>query len=368
MMQHSDSAATQGKAKASEATLGIPLGIPLGAATQRRHSCGSHTVSTRHVDPLAPRLAVSGRALCITPVNPLLYCNSCLDNSIWLWDSQTTGPYKSLATPPLKQCFLRLERTPVAKINGIIKKLALSECCIMLHANANALIIAADSWARVKALPARKRRSTVLRFYSSKPTNTLEVLPGPRPQTGLGSRSGRAQMPRKGAGQDKSSIPLGPNPCQGADKDQHRHAREFNATRRRLQGPKRPGSLARSGSRSGLAKASEATLGIPLGIPLEIPLGANADATQRRHCCGSHTVSTRQTLLHLAWPCQPGLFASRLPARFSYNICRFLQWQPNCLATIEFGLGIPKQRAPKSPAAAPLKACFSTAKAMPPAT
>ena len=61
------------KAKASEATLGIPLGIPLGAATQRRHSCGSHTVSTRHVDPLAPCLAVSARALCITPVNPLLY-------------------------------------------------------------------------------------------------------------------------------------------------------------------------------------------------------------------------------------------------------------------------------------------------------
>ena len=106
-------------------------------------------------------------------------------------------------------------------------------------------------------------------------------------------------------------IPLGPNPCQG--KDQHRHAREFNATRRRLQGSKRPGSLARSGSRSGLAKASEATLGIPLGIPL----GANADATQRRHSCGSHTVSTRQTLLHLVRPCQPGLFALCLPTRFS---------------------------------------------------
>ena len=126
---------------------------------------------------------------------------------------------------------------------------------------------------------------------------------------------------------DTLGIPLGPNPCQGADKDPHRHARECNATRRRLQGPKRPGSLARSGSRSGLAKASEATLGIPLGIPL----GANADATQRCHSCVSHTVSTRQTLLHLAWPCQPGLFASRLPARFSYNICRFLQRQPNCL-------------------------------------
>ena len=110
---------------------------------------------------------------------------------------------------------------------------------------------------------------------------------------------------------DTLGIPLGPNPRQG--KDQHRHAREFNATRRRLQGPKRPGSLARSGSRSGLPKASEATLGIPLGIPL----GANADATQRRHSCGSHTVSTRQTLLHLVWPCQPGLFALRLPTRFS---------------------------------------------------
>ena len=145
-------------------------------------------------------------------------------------------------------------------------------------------IIAADSWARVKAFPARKRRSTVLRFQSSKPTNTLDVLPGPRPQTGLGSRSGPKALVRTKAA--TLGIPLGPNPCQG--KDQHRHAREFNATRRRLQGPKRPGSLARSGSRSGLAKASEATL----GIPLRIPLGANADATQRRHSCGSHTVST----------------------------------------------------------------------------
>ena len=54
---------------------------------------------------------------------------------------------------------------------------------------------------------------------------------------------------------DTLGIPLGPNPCQGADKDQHRHAREFNATRRRLQGPKRPGSLARSGSRSGQTRA-----------------------------------------------------------------------------------------------------------------
>ena len=135
----------------------------------------------------------------------------------------------------------------------------------------------------------------------------------------------RAALVRTKAG--TLGIPLGPNPCQGADKDQHRHAREFNATRRRLQGPKRPGSLARSGSRSGLAKGSEATLGNPLGILL----GANADATQRCHSCGSHSVSTRQALLHLAWPCQPGLFASRLPARFFYNICRFLQWQPHCL-------------------------------------
>ena len=149
-------------------------------------------------------------------------------------------------------------------------------------------------------------------------------------------------------------------PHKGAGKDQSRHARDsarakpvirtntvtlgsplgpaMDATRRRLQGPKRPGSLARSESRSARArvprkekaKASEATLGIPLGIPL----GA---ATQRRHSCGSHTVSTRQTLLRLVWPCQPGLFASRLPTRFSTAIA---------VLTIEFGFGIHKQRAP----------------------
>ena len=36
---------------------------------------------------------------------------------------------KSLTTPPLKPCFLRLERAPVATKHDIIKKLALSECC-----------------------------------------------------------------------------------------------------------------------------------------------------------------------------------------------------------------------------------------------
>ena len=84
----------------------------------------------------------------------------------------------------------------------------------------------------------------------------------------------------------------------------------------------------------------------PLGIPLgpstgatqrqeqrqakPIPLGAIADATQR--CtCGSHTVSARQILLRLVWPCQSGLFALRMPTRFFYSTRCFLQHQPSCL-------------------------------------
>ena len=71
------------------------------------------------------------------------------------------------------------------------------------------------------------------------------------------------------------------------------------------------------------AKASEATLGIPLGSR------SGRDATQRPQTLlrKPSTVSTRQTLLHLAWPCQP----ARMQPRFSYSICRFLQRQPNCL-------------------------------------
>ena len=69
------------------------------------------------------------------------------------------------------------------------------------------------------------------------------------------------------------------------------------------------------------AKASEATLGIPLGSR------SGRTRMPRKGLCGSHTVSTRQTLLHLAWPCQP----ARMQSRFSYTICRFLQRQPNCL-------------------------------------
>ena len=183
---------------------------------------------------------------------------------------------KSLATPPLKQCFLRLGRTPVANINDIIKKLALSESCIMLHPNAKALIIAADSWARVKALPARKRQ---VHHPEEAPSSvftrqSLQI----RSKFCRGRASKQAWDPARAEHRCRAQalvrtkaatlgIPLGPNPRQG--KDQHRHAREFNATRRHLQGPKRPGSLARSGSRSGLAKASEATLGIPLRIPLD---------------------------------------------------------------------------------------------------
>ena len=149
------------KAKASEATLGIPLGIPLGADTQRRHSCGSHTVSTRQtllrlVWPCQPGLFASRLPTRFSTAIAVLIIEFGLGFT-------NNGPlFFSLATPSLKQCFLRLQRTPVANINDNIKKLALSECCIMLHPNANALIIAADSWARVKALPARKRRSTVL--------------------------------------------------------------------------------------------------------------------------------------------------------------------------------------------------------------
>ena len=190
-------------------------------------------------------------------------------------------------------------------------------------------IIAADSWARVKALPARKKdEAPCSDFTLQSPQIRSKFCRGRARKQAWDPARAEHRCRAKALVRTKAAtlgIPLGPNPCQG--KDQHRHAREFNATRRRLQGPKRPGSLARSGSRSGLAKASEAALGTPLGIPL----GANADATQRRHSCGSHTVSTRQTLLHLVWPCQPGLFALRLPTRFSYSTCRFLQGHPSCL-------------------------------------
>ena len=97
-------------------------------------------------------------------------------------------------------------------------------------------------------------------YPQDKDKSTLEspqVLPGPRPQTGLGSRSGRAQTPRKGAGKDQSKadtlgIPLGPNTC---------------AVPRCKEGPTQPrsgvhsgqlwmqrGGVARSGSRSAQAR------------------------------------------------------------------------------------------------------------------
>ena len=119
-----------------------------------RPSCGSYRVSTRQtllrlVWPCQPGLFASRL--------PTRFSTAIAVLTIEFGFGIHKAP-KSLATPSLKQCFLRLERTPVANINDIIKKLALSECCIMLHPNANALIFAADSWARVKALPARKRQ------------------------------------------------------------------------------------------------------------------------------------------------------------------------------------------------------------------
>ena len=123
----------------------------------------------------------------------------------------------------------------------------------MLHhvARKRKRIIAADSWARVKALPARKRQ---VHNPEEAPCSDF-TLQSPQTRSKFCPARAEHRCRAKALVRTKAAtlgIPLGPNPCQG--KDQHRHAREFNATRSRLRGPKRPGSLARSGSRSGLAR------------------------------------------------------------------------------------------------------------------
>ena len=105
----------------------------------------------------------------------------------------------------------------------------------MLHPNAKALIIAADSWARVKALPARKRQ---VHHPEEAPSSdftrqSLQI----RSKFCRGRACKQAWDPARAEHRcrtkalvrtkaDTLGIPLGPNPRQGADKDQHRHARE----------------------------------------------------------------------------------------------------------------------------------------------
>ena len=68
------------------------------------------------------------------------------------------------------------------------------------------------------------------------------------------------------------------------------------------------------------SQAAERNKTARLASPLGIPLGASTGATQRpQTLLPKHTVSTRQTRLRLLWPCQPGVFASRSPTRFSYS-------------------------------------------------
>ena len=70
------------------------------------------------------------------------------------------------------------------------------------------------------------------------------------------------------------------------------------------------------------SQAAERTKTARLASPLGIPLGASTGATQRRQTLLPKP-STRQTRLRLLWPCQPGVFASCLPTRFSsYSFCQ----------------------------------------------
>ena len=62
---------------------------------------------------------------------------------------------------------------------------------------------------------------------------------------------------------DTLGVPLGPNPCQGADEDQHRHARESTRA-----------------SYGCNAQAPARTKAARLACPLGIPLGPSTGATQ----------------------------------------------------------------------------------------
>ena len=111
--------------------------------TRKGVTCGSHTVSARQILSCASfgRVSQDSSHYACQRASPTVLAVSCNGSPAVLiieFGFCNFTP-KSLTTPPLKPCFLRLERAPVAKIHDIIKKLALSECCTMLHPNANAL-------------------------------------------------------------------------------------------------------------------------------------------------------------------------------------------------------------------------------------
>ena len=121
----------------------------------------------------------------------------------------------------------------------------------MLHhvASKRKRIIAADmSWACVRALPARKRQ---VHNPEEAPCSDF-TLQSPQ----IRSKFCRGRANRLG-------IPLGPNPCQGADTDQHRHAGESTRA-----------------SYGCNAQAPARTKAARLACPLGIPLGPSTGATQ----------------------------------------------------------------------------------------
>ena len=98
------------------------------------------------------------------------------------------------------------------------------------------------------------------------------------PTVFLPSRLARDPARAKRISPERSAT--SPPPC---DSEKNRHAREStrDATRRRLKGPKRPGSLASSGSRSGRLRMPRAGALAGKLKTFRIPLGRNADATHR---------------------------------------------------------------------------------------
>ena len=183
----------------------------------------------------------------------------------------------------------------------------------MLHPNANALIIAADSWARVKALPARKRQ---VHHPEEAPSSDF-ILQSP---------------------QIRSKFCRGRACNQAWDPARAEHRCRTKALVRTLGPCKGKRSHARDPARRMPRKG--ATL---------------AEAIQLAHArpsCTSLGRVSQDSSHHACQRASPTIFAVSC----------------NGVLIIEFGSGIHKQRAPKSLATAPLKACFSTAKAMPPAT
>ena len=178
----------------------------------------------------------------------------------------------------------------------------------MLRANANALPSRTQAGLghSVEALPARKDKSIILKKHRAL-VLLLKAHKHARSfaaQRGLGSCSGRAQTLRKGAGEDSGPKPDSRDPARA------KHVRRAKAQIR----------TTRANNYGCNSQAAERTKTARLASPLGIPLGASTGATQRRQTLlPKHTVSTRQTRLRLLWPCQPGVFASRLPTRFSYS-------------------------------------------------